>query len=410
MKNLSKVLALVLTLILVLSIFAGCAGSSNPNKTAEPTITGKVAPDDIKDIFEKTELKFTNEDKLNYAIRYRWFNAEDGFKIFTIYDKEGVLDTRLLTVPEGKKAPKNLPKDVRVVNLPLKSYLVASSPTMAILGSINSIDEVKLVTTNTKTWYIDGVQEAIDAGKMIPIGSYKAPDYETILANDPSLCVFSTMLKADVANEFDKLGVTYIRDQSAYEAEPLGRTEWVKLYGYLSGEEAQAEIVYNEQVQKMSEIKDIASNLKDNEKKKVVFMYVTSKGSIYLRLPSDYVTKMLVIAGGDFIKTTDGNAGSSSIKVEPEVFYSTVKDADVILYNYSTGGKPTTVDDLIDKRPSMNVIKDFKAYKNNQIWTTRANFYQSTVTLGDMIADFNEMLYGKEDKTDLEYVHILPKE
>lgn len=64
-----------------------------------------------------------------------------------------------------------------------------------------------------------------------------APDYELILSGGCGLAVESTMVNhvPEVREKLEELGIPVLIDQSSYESHPLGRTEWIKLYGALLG-------------------------------------------------------------------------------------------------------------------------------------------------------------------------------
>ena len=89
----------------------------------------------------------------------------------------------------------------------------------------------------------------MDAGEILYAGKYNAPDFERILSSSCGLAVESTMINhvPEVREKLEELGVPVLVDQSSYEPHPLGRTEWIKLYGALLGKEDEAERLFAEQ-------------------------------------------------------------------------------------------------------------------------------------------------------------------
>ena len=47
-----------------------------------------------------------------------------------------------------------------------------------------------------------------------------------------------------------------------------------------------------------------------------------------------------------------------------------------------------SIDELIAKN---ELLRDFKAVKNGNVWCTRENLYQETMKLGTVISDFNSI-------------------
>ena len=123
-----------------------------------------------------------------------------------------------------------------------------------------------------------------------------------------------------------------------------------------------------------------------------------------MRKSSDYVPKMIELAGGKYIFGNLGDDGSrsSSLNMQMEEFYAQAKDADYLIYNSTIDGELQTVDQLLGK---CNFLKDCKAVKTGNVWCTSENFYQASMSLGTFISDVHQMLlYGKEAST----VYIYP--
>ena len=79
----------------------------------------------------------------------------------------------------------------------------------------------------------------METGDILYAGNYSAPDYEQILAEGCDLAIENTMVyhTPEVKEQLEKFGIPVMVDYSSYETEPLGRTEWVKLYGLLADRE-----------------------------------------------------------------------------------------------------------------------------------------------------------------------------
>ena len=51
----------------------------------------------------------------------------------------------------------------------------------------------------------------------------------------------------EVREKLESFGIPVAVDYSSYETEPLGRMEWIKFYGALTGKEEQASAAFDEQ-------------------------------------------------------------------------------------------------------------------------------------------------------------------
>ena len=335
--------------------------------------------------------------ELSYADQFSVNYYEGGYKLFTI---EG--DGKFLLVPDGEEAPEDLPDDITVLSHTPKSiYLVATSA-MDFFCGLDALDHISLSGTNADGWYIDKAKTALEDGSIAFAGKYSAPDYEQILAAGCDLAIESTMIyhKPEVKEKLEELGIPVLVEHSSYESHPLGRTEWVKLYGALLGKEDEAEALFEEQA---SQLKSLENT--ENTGKTVAFFYINSMGAANVRKAGDYVSKMIDIAGGQYIFKDLGadEEGQSTMNMGMEDFYAGAKDADYIIYNSTIDGELKSLDELLKKSA---LLKDFKAVKEGNVWCLTKSMFQETTCLGDVIMDMHQML-TEEDPQGLTYLYRL---
>lgn len=334
---------------------------------------------------------------LSYADQFSVDYYEGGYKLFTI---EG--DGEFLLVPDGEEAPEDLPDDITVLSHTPKSiYLVATSA-MDFFCGLDALDHISLSGTNADGWYIDKAKTALEDGSIAFAGKYSAPDYEQILAAGCDLAIESTMIyhKPEVKEKLEELGIPVLVEHSSYESHPLGRTEWVKLYGALLGKEDEAEALFEEQA---SQLKSLENT--ENTGKTVAFFYINSMGSANVRKSNDYVSKMIELAGGKYIFNDLGTdeEGLSTMNMGMEDFYAGAKDADYIIYNSTIDGELGSLDELLKKS---TLLKDFKAVKEGNVWCLTKSMFQETTCLGDVIMDIHRML-TEDDPDGLTYLYRL---
>ena len=176
--------------------------------------------------------------------------------------------------------------------------------------------------------------------------------------------------------------------------------EWIKFFGALVGKEAEAEEVFEKQV---AILEKVTADEKTDQT--VAFFFITSNGLVQVRQSSDYVPKMVELAGGKYIFEDLGNPQSSrsTMNMQVEEFYNSAKDADYIIYNSSIDGGVNSIEELLDK---CAVLKDFKAVQNGNVWCTTNDMYQQSMSIGYLIEDIHAMLQRK-DETEMEYLFHL---
>ena len=299
----------------------------------------------------------------------------------------------LLLVPEGMEAPEGLAPGVIVLKRPVENIYLAATSAMALFDRLDALDAITLSSQTRENWSIENAAQAMAEGRMQFAGKYSEPDYELLLQSGCQLAIESTMIfhTPKVREMIEKLGIPVMVDRSSYETHPLGRTEWIKLYGALVGKEAEAEAFFDAHAQ----IIDAYSGYPNTEKT-VAFFYVSTDGSVVVRSAADYVPKMIEIAGGRYaLKDIVGDEGDkSSVSISMEQFYGAALDADYLIYNASIASPLSGMADLLKLSP---LFQDFKAVQSGDVWCTGKDLYQETDDVGELIVDIHNMLTGEGD-------------
>lgn len=344
-------------------------------------------------------LKYTGSLALSYAEQFSVDYYDEDYALISIQD-----GSRFLVVPEGKEAPEGLDEDITVLRQPVENiYLVATSA-MDLFRAIGGIENIRLSGTEADGWYIEEAREAMENGDILYAGKYSAPDYERIVAENCGLAVESTMIlhNPEVKEMLENFGIPVLVERSSYETHPLGRVEWMKLYAVILDKEAEAEAIFKEQQEMVEEI-----GAEENTGKTVAFFYISSNGYVNVRKANDYVSKMIQLAGGEYVFSDLGDSENalSTMNMQMEDFYAGAKDADYIIYNSTIDGELETMEQLLEKS---SLLGDFKAVQNGNAWCTGKNLFQETTGIGTMIADMHQMLTEDDPSlTELTYMHKL---
>lgn len=334
-------------------------------------------------------LEYEDSMELLYAEKFSVDYYTGGFSLVTVNGSE-----RYLVVPEGKESPGDLAEDITVLYQPLDRIYLVASAVMDMFISMDSLDVIRFTGTKAASWYLEEAREAVETGNILYAGNYSAPDYEQILAEGCDLAIENTMVyhTPEVKEQLEKFGIPVMVDYSSYETEPLGRTEWVKLYGLLADREEEAAEAFAGQQEAFASIGDA-----EDTGKTVAFFYITSSGEVNVRKASDYLPKMIELAGGHYVFSDLGaedDTASSTVSLQMEEFYAAAREADYLIYNSTIDGELSSVEELFGKS---ELLENFKAVREGNVYCTTRDLYQSSMELGTMIADIHGMLNGEED-------------
>lgn len=400
---------------LTVCVLGMCAGCGQKTENIENIVTSPTAQEQTGKTGQKSlswsVLTQTGSMDLSYADQFSvTYYGEENYALVIIGE-----DEKFLVVPEGEPVPEDLPEDITPLLQPLTNMYLAATSAMDFFCHLDAVDQITLSGTDRSGWYLEEPKKALEEGTMEYAGKYSAPDYERIVDKSCSLAIESTMIYhcPQVKEQLENLGVPVLVERSSYEADPLGRMEWIKLYGVLTGKEQLAEELFEKEIKELENVSVQADEGQEhsdqtNQGKTVAFFYITSRGSANVRKPGDYVAKMITMAGGTYVPQSaeeEEENALSTMNMEMEAFYAKAKDADYIIYNSTIDGELTTMDEFLAKSP---LLADFKAVKEGHVWCTGKNLFQETMGLGNMIQDIHRMLTEETpDEGQMHYIHQL---
>ena len=347
-------------------------------------------------------LTYDHSMELSYAENFAVDYYEGGYKLPTTQ----LNGDRILIVPKHQQAPEDAealvspsaegePGKLIVLQEPVKNlYLVASS-VMDMFAQLDSMDAISMCGLKEEDWYIPAAKQAMKDGTLLYAGKYSQPDYELLLSQNCSMAIENSMIyhTPEVMEKLDEFGIPTLVEYSSYEEHPLGRVEWVRFFGALLDQEEKADQLFEKQKEALKRVET-----EESTGKTVAFFYITSNGLVQVRQSTDYIPKMIELAGGKYVFENLGDPDSrrSTVNLQLEDFYDGAQDADFLVYNTTIDRQVQTLEDLLKK---CSLLKDFKAVKNHQVWCTTEDMYQQSMSAGNLIEDFHRMLTGDDKET-----------
>ena len=386
MRRRNRTMITICLFLLGLLMLAGCGSPSSAYE--KQTVSDGISQ----------ELVYAGSMELQYAENFTVDYYEGGYTLLTT-TMDG---QRFLIVPENKDVPKDLDEEIVVLHRPIKDLYLVASAVMDMFCQLDGLDAIAFSGQQEENWYVEEAKEAMAKGDLIYAGKYSKPDYELLVSKGCSLAIENRMIahSPDVIDKLEDFKIPVMIECSSYESHPLGRVEWVKFFGALLGKEEEAERIFEDQVAILERV-----SADEQTKKKVAFFFVTSNGLVQVRQSSDYVPKMIELAGGKYVFENLGDPDSrrSTLNMQVEEFYNGAKDADFLIYNSSIDGGVANIRELLDK---CELLADFKAVQENNVWCTTNDLYQQSLSIGYLMEDIHAMLSG-EGEVQMHYIFRL---
>ena len=301
---------------------------------------------------------------------------EQGYTEVKVHNpwKEGTELHRYILVPKGKegdatmaklagqahgegKAAATLGVKTDTVRTPLESNLVFTAPHCQLLTELGCQNAITGVCDKDYINIPDIKSRAqADAKVAHPImdcGSSMQPDIERIIALHPEALLISPFENSGGYGKLDKLRIPVIETADYMETSPLGRAEWIKLYGLLLGS-SKADSLFSAIEKEYLQLKAEAAKLPLG----LSILTERKTGNVWY-VPGGKSTMGILLrdAHAKYIFADDQHSGSLSMS--PEQIIAKGNQIDVWAFKYF-GGNALTKQDLLAEYQGYQALKAFQ--------------------------------------------------
>lgn len=333
-----------------------------------------------------------------YAERFSIQHTAAGTLVDVILSESLTLHYLLHTAADGQpRAEATSTPGVQSLYAPLNKVVCLSSTHIALLDKLHATNKLCGVTSRDFI-YNPQIIAAVDAGKIAEVG----PDdlhFEQLVAMAPDVIFQSTgSLPGSQMERLQSLGLPVVAVPAHYETHPLGRLEWIKLFGVLIGQEAVADSVYRHARDQYQAI--VAKARSVSARPQVITGYY-SNGAWVAPGGNSYFARMLKDAGADYVWAD--NIDSGNIHVSMEEALQKGVEADFFI-NIQMRYK--TLPQVLDEIPEVTSFKSVAAhavYMNNaQVNAHGKNNYweqglvEPDVVLMDLAHIFHPALFASD--------------
>ena len=343
-----KIICLLLASLLLVSCFRSGKGADNSLDARDSVIT---------------------------AARLLKMEPAQGYTLVTIGDpwKGGVLH-RYVLVPRDSVLPADLPEGT-LVRTPVKRALVYSSVHTSLLRELDAIDVVRGIVD--RRYFVDSLLLAdVDAGKVADCGNSMNPTVEKVIEMQPDAILLSPYQDASYG-QITQLDIPIIECADYLEYDPLGRAEWMKFYGLLTGASEKADSLYDAVAAAYNEVKKAAAGA---ESRPTVVTEMVISGVWSVPGGQSYMARIIRDAGGDYLWADDDNTGSLSLDFNQVL--ARAQKADYWFLKW------TNINTLADLQGVYELNKEMEAFKNKRVWvcdTEKSRFFDRVPFHPDML-------------------------
>lgn len=325
-----------------------------------------------------TQESDTNEYALGFEIKdslgFKYLNVKNPF--------DGIQKNYgFFVVPKIAQIPSELISKP-IIKTPVRKIVISGA---SYIPMIEAINEEKSLVGFPSTQFISSskTRKLITEGKVADLGNEQLINQELLLQLEPEAIVSYGINSAN--NQLDlisKSGVPVVYFGDWLETHPLGRVEWIKVFGLLFDKEVEANVYFNR-------IKKNYLALKTN-KKKIKKPRVISGNFYndywYAPKGDSFMATFFKDAGLDYLWSNTTGAGSLQLHIEQIILESAQADL------WIGSGSQTSLADLKKTNKSYAFLKPFKdgnvyGFKNAKAPAKSVLFYELGPLRPDLILE-----------------------
>ncbi|NCA86230.1 MAG: hypothetical protein EOM83_11760 [Clostridia bacterium] len=288
------------------------------------------------------------------------------------------------------------------IEVPVKRMVCLSATHLSLLDALDKMET--LVGVAGADYVVSGkFKEWLANGKIKEIGIAGQYHLENLLELVPQI----VMVSPQAGQAFEPItnaGLTVVPNGDFMENNPLGRAEWIKMMGALTGAEKRSISIFDSISKSYNHLKEIAANATHRP---TVLAGKQYGGFWNLPGGKSYVAQLLHDAGAEYLWSNDVNTGS--LMLDFETVYNRGLGADywrMLVYTDTT-----FTYDLLAREDER--YRNFEAFRNKQVLVcnTKLTTYfqqgllQPHILLADYIHIFHPDLLPDHQNV---YYHLMP--
>ena len=376
-----KIPFIFLTILLVLA----CPGCTQNIKNHEPVIRN-------------------NKDEIVNARRFRIEQKDGWTEVGIINPWQGATNVTQIyyLVKRGSKLPSGLDSS-EIIFVPLKKIVCMSTTYIAMICELG--EEKSIIGVSGADFVYSPVLAKNVVNGSVPDVGYEANlNKELILKLSPDLIMIYRIgsESSGYVGKIKELGIKIIINADYLETDPLGRAEWVKLFGALYCKENLADSIYNSEVDKYNKLKSyIHERVKDEPK---VLLGLPFKDTWYVSPGNSYISTLITDAGGSYLWGDIKSEISMPYGIE-NVFLRGLK-ADYWL-NIGTVGSRNEISAIDQRLENLPCYKNDNLFNNNNRVTAKGgnDFWESGILYPHLLLKDIATILHPELFTDHELVY-----
>ncbi|SIQ36095.1 iron complex transport system substrate-binding protein [Alkalispirochaeta americana] len=274
-----------------------------------------------------------------------------------------------------------------VIAVPPRRVVSLSTPNIPFIRDLGELSS--LVGVDTADYvYDETVRQALEQGTVRTTGAGAQLDLERLLALRPDVVLLSAYSPDDPAlRRLEGAGVPSMVIADWREPTPLGRAEWLRLFGALYGKEALAEELFSHRARRYHDLARRTDQAIRQGARPEVFANAPWQGQWPVPAGESYLAMLFADAGARYLWADTRGAGS--LFLDLEAVLARARDADVWMHLNATWSSP---EDIRREDPRLTLFRAFRegrVYHHDRRQRSRGanDFWETGVGRPDLLLE-----------------------
>ncbi|MEP3387560.1 MAG: ABC transporter substrate-binding protein [Reichenbachiella sp.] len=300
------------------------------------------------------------DSDIQYAERFD-VKYQDGIKLITIDKPWQGSKEPLQYLLYTDSIPSKYLNDITLIKIKTPVQTIVSNLTtqLALMDELGVTDRLTGFA-QTQFIYSSDILDRVEQGTVKEVGPDGSLDIESILDLNPDIILaFSSGTENRQLEKLKELGMNVVMNAGYMETSLLGRFEWIKFLGHLTGQEEKAKEVFDQKVM----IYDSLKQLVIGREQPTVITGTLYGGTWFMPAGENYGANIISAAGGDYLWKEDQSSGWLSMDFESVFEKGYNADYWIGVASYTS---------LEQLRQADERYAEFEAFKNGNVYSYMA--------------------------------------
>jgi iron complex transport system substrate-binding protein len=187
-----------------------------------------------------------------------------------------------------------------IIYVPLRRIICMSTTHLAMIAALGETDAIVGVS-GAGYVYNNSISDRIEKGFINDVGYEAGMNSELIIKSAPDLVMVYGVgsESAGYVGKIKELGIKVMFDADYLETDPLGKAEWIRLFGALFCKEEIADSIFSSVSQSYEQLKTLISMNTDS--RPGVLLGLPFKDTWFVSPGNSYISRIIKDAGGTYL-------------------------------------------------------------------------------------------------------------